>query len=232
MGGGPLPERVDNSDPLYRRWKRWNTTVIISAWEDFNRYVQSIGGPDCLYMGMVRKGSALNREIAMRSPILMMDMQSRNDAGSFHELVDEGRYMHSMLGWDKPMTIASALYHHSHGYYRLTADPPVEARMYMKGALAGGVYPGGTRSRVTPPIGVWLRHRRRSSRGLPRTRSTSAARRSRPRASSGPTMTRLFFRGLVLAATEVALEAQGVATSTGPSSTLSSRTGCPTILSI
>jgi hypothetical protein len=99
MGGGPLPARVDNSDPLYRRWKRWNTSVIMSAWEDFNRYVKSIGGPDCLYMGMVRKGSALNREIAMRSPILMMYMQSRNDSGSFHELVDEGRYMHSMLGW-------------------------------------------------------------------------------------------------------------------------------------
>ena len=97
----------------------------MSAWEDFNRYVKSIGGPDCLYMGMVRKGSALNREIAMRSPILMMDMQSRNDSGSWHELVDEGRYMHSMmLGWDNPMAIASALYHHSHGYYRLTADPP------------------------------------------------------------------------------------------------------------
>ena len=57
MGGGPLPERVDNADPLYRRWKRWNTSVIMSAWEDFNRYVKSIGGPDCLYMGMVRKGS-------------------------------------------------------------------------------------------------------------------------------------------------------------------------------
>jgi hypothetical protein len=177
MGGGPLPERVDNSDPLYRRWKRWNATVIISAWEDFNRYVQSIGGPDCLYMGMVRKGSALNREIAMRSPILMMDMQSRNDAGSFHELVDEGRYMHSMLGWDKPMAIASALYHHSHGYYRLTADPPVEARMYMKGALAGGVYPwwhtvaSYTPDRrlveTPPPVFAWIAKNEKYIGGTP-----------------------------------------------------------------
>ena len=195
MGGGPLPERVDNADPLYRRWKRWNTSVIMSAWEDFNRYVKSIGGPDCLYMGMVRKGSALNREIAIRSPALMMDMQSRNDSGSFHELVDEGRYMHSMLGWDKPMAIASALYHHSHGYYRLTADPAVEARMYMKGALTGGVYPwwhsvaSYTPDRrlveTPPPVFAWIA----------KNESTSAARRSPPPVSSDPTMTRPFFRG-------------------------------------
>ena len=113
----------------------------------------------------------------MRSPILMMDMQSRNDSGSFHELVDEGRYMHSMLGWDKPMAIATALYHHSHGYYRLTADPAVEARMYMKGALTGGVYPwwhsvaSYTPDRrlveTPPPVFAWIAKNEKCIGGTP-----------------------------------------------------------------
>jgi hypothetical protein len=110
----------------------------MKAWEQTNTYVREIGGPDCIFVGLVRKFSTLNREIALRAPILMMDCQSRNDSASFQEHVDEGRYMHSILGWDKPVAVAASMTHHSHGYFRLASDPPAEARQYMKAGMAGG----------------------------------------------------------------------------------------------
>jgi len=111
----------------------------MSSWDETQNYLRSIGGADCLYVGYARKGSALNHAIASRSPIVMMDMQSRNDAGSYHELVDEGHYTRSMLGWEKPIAVITGIYHHSHGYFRLTADSPVEGQMYTKNAAAAGV---------------------------------------------------------------------------------------------
>jgi len=136
--GGPMPSAADLADPLFRRWRRWNTAVVMSAWEATNAYTKQVGGPACVYLGLVRKFSVLNREVATRSDLLMMDCQSRNDSAGFLEHADEGRFMRSMLGWDKPIAVASSMTQHSHGYFRLTSDPPVEATTYMRAGIAGG----------------------------------------------------------------------------------------------
>jgi len=136
--GGPMPTGLSLDDPIYRRWRRWNTAVTMENWEATNAFTKKLGGPGCAYLGLVRKFAPLNREIATRADLLMMDCQSRNDAASFHEHADEGRYMRSILGWDKPVAVASSMTQHSHGYFRLTADPAFETRMYMQAGFAGG----------------------------------------------------------------------------------------------
>jgi hypothetical protein len=136
--GGPMPARYSLDDPIFRRWRRWNTAVTMENWEATNAFTKKVGGPGCAYIGLVRKFSTLNREIATRADLLMMDCQSRNDAASFREHADEGRYMRSILGWDKPVAPCTSMTQHSHGYFRLTADPALETRMYMQAGFAGG----------------------------------------------------------------------------------------------
>jgi hypothetical protein len=139
--GKTLPPKVDFSDPLYREWLRWSQTRILEVWDLNNQVTKAGGGPDCLYLGMVRKFQDNAREIARRTPLLLMDSQSRNDEGSFRENADEARYLHSLVGWNNVVTEAMSMTHHSHGYFRVASDPPAEARMYLLSGIAGGWQP-------------------------------------------------------------------------------------------
>jgi len=139
--GKALPTSSSLDDADYRQWCRWNTALVMEMWEKTNAATRQMGGPDCEYLGMVRKFSPFNREVATRAKLLLMDCQSRNDSASFQEHVDEGRYMHSILGWDKNVQVASSMTQHSHGYFRVTADPAAELQLYMTAGIAGGFNP-------------------------------------------------------------------------------------------
>ena len=139
--GGELPRSTRMDDPQYRRWVRWNRQVVLNVWDEMQTFVKQIGGPHCLYISYVRMNGTNSRDIAARVPFLMMDCQSRNDSYSFSEHADEARYLRSLTGWEKNVTVCSALYHHSHGYFRISSAPVVESRMYPKSGLAGGFDP-------------------------------------------------------------------------------------------
>ena len=106
-----------------------------------------------------------------------MDCQSRNDSFSYREHADEGRYLRSMSGWTKDVAVASAMYHHSHGYFRLSADPAVEAQMYMKAGLAGGFNPfwhhptaytaDKRHYEIAPPLFQWHKRHEADFGGVP-----------------------------------------------------------------
>lgn len=139
--GGPMPRQEDLDDPLFRTWWRWNQANLMANWDDTQAFLTAAGGDDCLFLGLARKFSPLNRTLATRVKMMMMDCQSRNDSGSFPEHVDEGRYMHGILGREKSIAICSSLTHHSHGYFRMTSDPDPEIRMYLLSGIAGGFAP-------------------------------------------------------------------------------------------
>ncbi|HYW44693.1 MAG TPA: Tat pathway signal protein [Bryobacteraceae bacterium] len=139
--GKTLPNSADWNDPVYREWVRWGQARQLEIWDLNNRVTKAAGGPNCVYVGLVRKFQANTRAIAKRSPLLLADSQSRNDEGSFRENADEARYMHSLVGWNSVVSQSMALYHHSHGYFRFASDPPAEARMYMLSGMAGGFQP-------------------------------------------------------------------------------------------
>jgi hypothetical protein len=137
--GGALPSESNMDDPAFRTWARWNESIVMANWDDTQRFLAEAGGADCMFLGLARKFSPLNRTLAKRVELMMVDCQSRNDAGSFPEHVDEGRYLRGVLGSDKNVAVASSMTHHSHGYFRLTSDPTPEARMYMLSGIAGGL---------------------------------------------------------------------------------------------
>jgi hypothetical protein len=163
--GGPMPwtERMD--DPLFRRWTDWNNGRVMENWDDSDAYVRSVGGEECLFLPLVRKFSPFNRLVARRARQVMMDCQSRNDAGSFREHTDEGLYMKGTLDWTRNIAVVSSMTHHSHGYFRLTSDSAAEARTYMLSGIAGGFDPwwhhptGYSPDRrsfdIAPPVFAW-----------------------------------------------------------------------------
>lgn len=51
--GYELPEKEDFKDPVYRRWLAWNAKKREIIYEQYNKLISSIGGEDCLWMGML-----------------------------------------------------------------------------------------------------------------------------------------------------------------------------------
>ena len=161
----PIPAEADWHSPDYRQWVRWMERRYVEIWDLNNRVAMEAGGPECRYIGLVRKFQTSVRTLALHTPILMMDSQSRRDEGSFRENVDEARYLNGLGNWNKMAIQCSAMYHHSHGYFRLQSDPPAEARMYLLSGMAGGFQPwyhylgayhDDTRMYQTPdPVVLW-----------------------------------------------------------------------------
>ena len=82
-----------------------------------------------------------------------------------------------MSGWTKDVAVCSAMYHHSHGYFRLSADPAVEAQMYIKAGLAGGFNPfwhhptaytaDKRHYEIAPPLFQWHKRHEADFGGVP-----------------------------------------------------------------
>lgn len=146
--GKSIPPKKDWDDPVYREWIRWNYDRRLEIWDLNNRATQAAGGKDCLWIGM-NSGSISSqsrafrdyREICRRAGIIMLDHQSRSDAGGFQQNADSGKLIHGLLGWEKLIPESMAMYQAGRTPFRLSAKPAAEARMWMLSGFAGGIQP-------------------------------------------------------------------------------------------
>lgn len=77
--------------------------------------------------------------------MLLLDHQSRTESTGFQQNGDAGKLVHEMIGWDKVLPESMALYQApsfpGEVSFRLSSKPPLEARMWMLEAIAGGIQP-------------------------------------------------------------------------------------------
>ena len=146
--GQPPPKRADWDDPLYRQWIEWNYARRLEIWDLFNRTTKKAGGPGCLWIGMNSgsiSGQARSfrdlKAICERAKMMLMDHQRRSDAAGFQENTDTGKLIHGLLGWDKVVPEAMALYQAGQNSFRVASKPAAEARMWMIAGFAGGIQP-------------------------------------------------------------------------------------------
>jgi hypothetical protein len=146
--GEPIPRAADWNDPAYREWIMWSYARRIEIWELNNRTTREAGGPDCIWAGM-NSGSVTSlarsfrdlKQICRRADIIMLDHQRRDDDTGFQQNGDTGKRVHGLLGWNKLAPESMAMYQSGPGYYRVTAKPAAEARMWMIAGIAGGIQP-------------------------------------------------------------------------------------------
>ena len=143
-----LPRARDWNSPVYRQWIQWNYARRLEIWDLYNRAAKAAGGPDCLWIGM-NGGSAAGqgqsfrdtREICRRAEIIMLDHQARTNAEGFQANGQAGKWVHSLLGWDKLIPESMALYQAGSPVFRAASKPEPEARMWMLDGFAGGLQP-------------------------------------------------------------------------------------------
>lgn len=146
--GKAIPLAKNWDDPTYREWIRWNYDRRLEIWDLNNRTTKAAGGPNCIWAGM-NSGSISGqswsfrdyKEICQRADIIMLDDQSRSDAGGFQRNGEIGKLVHGLLGWDKLIPESMAMYQHGRPYIRLASKPEPEARMWMVNGFAGGIQP-------------------------------------------------------------------------------------------
>src|SRR5262245_10713274 len=145
--GKAIPKKHNWDDPVYRDWIKWNYARRIAIWELNNRTSKAAGGPDCLWIGM-NSGSITNqsrqfrddKEICKRAEILLLDHQSRSEAG-FQQNGETGKLIHGLIGWDKHASESMAMYQAGRPTFRVAAKPAAEARLWMIEGFAGGIQP-------------------------------------------------------------------------------------------
>jgi len=146
--GLELPERVSWEDPVYREWIRWSYKCRIENWDLFNRVTQSVGGKDCLWIGMVHadpgnpSGAFQDLyEICKRSKIIFCDHQSRDMLNGFEQNSINGSLLRLASYEDILVPESCANYVRGRRTFRLAANPPEETRMWMIEGFAGGISP-------------------------------------------------------------------------------------------
>nr|WP_246402066.1 alpha-amylase family protein [Jiangella mangrovi] len=145
--GEALPANHDWDDPVYRRWIRWNYDRRIEIWDRFNEVTRSVGGPDCLWMGMnsphvehqSRRFRDLKR-ISDRTPYILLDHQYRQHLG-FQENAHGGKLIRGLQGWRHVAAENTAMYNFQKPPFRTSAQAEPEARMWMVEGIAGGLHP-------------------------------------------------------------------------------------------
>ncbi|HVX86844.1 MAG TPA: beta-galactosidase [Phycisphaerae bacterium] len=146
-----LPTAHDWDDAVYRKWIDWSYQRRTEQWDFNNNVTRAAGGPTCLWIGMNGAGptgqGASFRDlklIAERAEFLLLDEQSRSDAGGFPQNAQIGKMVHSLMGWDKPGTLMAesmAMYQHGRPQFRLSAKSAEEARLWMLSGFSGGIMP-------------------------------------------------------------------------------------------
>ncbi len=146
--GEPLPQKQDWEDATYRRWITWNYARRVEIWEQNNALTREGGGEHCLWLGMVSAdphGASHTfrdmREIARRTPFLLLDAQFREDGGLFARNAENGDRWHELAGSDVPIAESMAQYQGVIPTFRRTAQSPPEARLWMESGIAGGLLP-------------------------------------------------------------------------------------------
>ncbi len=146
--GLELPRKPDWSDPAYRKWIKWSYARRLEVWDINNRATREAGGKDCIWVGMTGGDMAHEAErfrdyrgICERTPLLMLDSQSRQHAGGFAQNGETGKLVHGLLGWDKLAAESMAMYEHSHLPFRVASKSAPEARLWALEGFAGGIQP-------------------------------------------------------------------------------------------
>ena len=146
--GAELPRKPDWSDAVYRRWIKWSYARRLEVWEINNRAAREAGGRDCIWVGMT--GGDMSGEgarfrdtkgICERTPMIMLDSQSRQHAGGFAQNGETGKLIHGLLGWDRLVPESMAMYEHSHLPFRVASKSRPEAVMWAVEGFAGGIQP-------------------------------------------------------------------------------------------
>ncbi len=162
-----LPEKADWDDPIYRAWIEKNYARRLEIWDEFNTLTKRLGGAHCLWLGMVCADPLDNcgtfrsmREIAQRTPFLLLDAQWRTANGPFARNATAGKRWHELGGWDWPIAESMAQYQGNSPTFRRTAQNAPEARLWMQSGFAGNLRPwwhhvgaaqGDKRQFQTPP---------------------------------------------------------------------------------
>jgi hypothetical protein len=148
-GAGELPTRVDWDDPAYRAWIRWSYARRTEIWDAYSRVTHEAGGSDCHWLGMCQGDPSRMCEefrdpsaIWSRSPIVMLDWQTRRTGEGFQTNATAGKIVHGVLGWDKLIPESTALYlGPTRPMFRKAAKPEPEARLWAVCGMAAGIQP-------------------------------------------------------------------------------------------
>lgn len=146
--GTNLPRKPDWDDPAYRQWIQWNYDRRLEVWDLNNRTTKSIGGPDCLWIGM-NSGNILGQSVRFRdykaicerSELVFLDSQTRHEAVGFQSNGDMGKLIHGLLGWDKLIPESMAMYQSPNPAFRVASRPEPEARMWVVEGFAATIQP-------------------------------------------------------------------------------------------
>jgi hypothetical protein len=150
--GQAIPATKNWDDPVYRDWILWNYARRTEIWDINNRAARAAGGPHCLWLGM-HSGTLPyqglrfrdNKAICERSEMQLLDDQARRDPWGFQHNAQIGQLFHGLLGWDKIIPEATAMYQaiYEKGtpQFRLASKPELEARLWMLEGFAGGLQP-------------------------------------------------------------------------------------------
>ena len=146
--GHDIPRAADWDDEAYRRWIKWSYACRIAVWELNDRVSREAGGPDCRWVGM-NSGEITSqaqrfrdyKAICERTPVIMLDSQSRQNARGFQSNGEMGKLIHGLLGWDALIPESMAMYGAGQPSFRVASKPPAEARMWALEGFAGGIQP-------------------------------------------------------------------------------------------
>jgi hypothetical protein len=146
--GRELPRRRDWDDVAFRRWIEWSYARRLELWDANNAVTRGAGGADCIWVGMNGGGIAGQarsfrdyRAICARTPIVLLDHQTRSNAEGFQHNAFTGKLIHGMLGWDKLIPESMPMYQIGTPMFRLATKTPAEARAWMLAGFAGGIQP-------------------------------------------------------------------------------------------
>ena len=117
-------------------------------WDLNNKTTREAGGEHCCWIGMIG-GSPLSeaprfrdiKAVCERTPILLLDWQSRRHTGGFEANGDAGKLLHGVLGWEKLIPESMAMYEHAHIAFRVASKSVPEARLWAFEGFAGGIQP-------------------------------------------------------------------------------------------
>lgn len=146
--GLELPSEPSWDDLRYRRWVAWSYERRLALWDYNNTVTTKAGGADCLWIGMnsadpVRQAERLRdlREICRRTPIFMLDFQTRPAGRGPHNNREAGGLLHEILGWDRLIPESIAMYAAGQPTFRVAAKPPPEVRLWAFEGMMGGISP-------------------------------------------------------------------------------------------
>lgn len=146
--GKELPVDADWTDPVYRRWVRWNYRIRVRNWKLNNRVTREAGGPDCLWLGMVNANPMATHlnfcdllAVCEDMPVVMTDHQSRDSIHGYERNGLNGKLLHELAGWDALIPESMAHYVRGTRPFRKASMPALDVQTWIQEGVAGGISP-------------------------------------------------------------------------------------------